>query len=133
MNQSMVWDTIAAWWGAVSGTLASAVIVWNFCRDRPKIKVNVNINPILNENYIKVTASNIGKYPVYLEGVGLTLKNSLGSYQMNAQMEPHIFINPKLDPGLSKEFVFKIKQTEEDNLKEAWVCDAVGRVWRCKL
>jgi len=135
----MAWGTIAAWWGAISGTLANVVIVWNFCRDRPRIKVNVKTNMRLtpntftndpNEPFILITALNIGKYPVYLSKAWLNLKNSSQSILMAG---PNNFKTEKLEPGLSRDFVAKQSQIDLDNLKEAYVCDAVGRKFKCKI
>lgn len=135
----MVLDTIAAWWGAVSGTLASVVIVLNFSRDKARVKVTVKMNMRLipntltddpNEAVILVTASNIGKYPVYLSKAWFTLKNSPDSLLLAG---PINFKTEKLDPGLSRDFPAKQSQIDVNKLKEASVCDAVGREWKCKV
>ena len=90
-------------------------------------------NPITNEpneNFVLVTAANVGKYPVYLTKAWFTLKNSSQSLLMAG---PNNFKTEKLQPGLSRDFIGKQSQIDVNNLKAAWVCDAVGRKWKCKI
>lgn len=140
ISKDMAWDTIAAWWGAIFGTLANIVIVWNFFRDRPRIKVTVKMNMKLtvpnpftndpNDTFVLVTAANVGRYPVYLAKAWFTLKNSSQSLLMAG---PDNFKTEKLEPGLSRDFVGKQSQIDLNNLKEAYVCDAVGRKFKCRV
>jgi hypothetical protein len=135
----MVWDTIAAWWGAISGTLASAVIAWNFFRDRPRVKVSVTKNMRITpnyitenteENFILITAANTGKYPVYLSKAYFTLRASSKSLLLAG---PNNLKTERLEPGLSRDFIGVQDKNDLSDLKKAIVCDAVGRKFECKI
>lgn len=132
--------TIVAWWGAVLGTVGTAIHVWNFWRDRPRVKVSVKTdmrlttpNPFSvdpNEDFIVITASNMGKHPVYLSKAWVTLRTSPKSFLLGG---PTNFKTEKLEPGLSRDFIGKESGIDVGNLKEAWVCDAVNHTFKCKI
>ena len=127
----MTGGMLVAWWGAILGTIGSALSMWNLWRDRPQIKVSVKkdirLTNNLEKNFILITAANIGKYPVYLSKAYFTLRTSSQSLLLTGQK------TGKLEPGLSQDFICVQDKLNLNDLKEAIVRDAVGRKFKCKI
>lgn len=137
----MIGSMIVAWWGAILGTIGTGLSVWNFWRDRPRIKVSLAKDIVLSENdmtnnpeekFIVITAANVGKCPVYLYKAYFTLRNAQASAGL-VLGGPRNFHTEILNPGLKRDFPAVQSQCDLSKLKEACVVDAVERKFKCKV
>ena len=135
----MIGETLVAWWGAILGTVGTGLSIWNFWRDRPRIKVSVAKDIQLSENdmtdnpeekFIMITAANVGKHPVHLSKAYFTLRTSKQSLLLGGARN---FSTGILNPGLKRDFPAIQSKLDLSNLKEAYVVDAVERNFKCKI
>ncbi|MFH1371465.1 MAG: hypothetical protein ABII09_09310 [Planctomycetota bacterium] len=135
----MIGGTLIAWWGAILGTVGTGISIWNYWRDRPRIKVSVAKNIKLSENdmtdnpeemFVMITAANVSKLPVYLSKAYFTLRTSTQSILLEG---PHNFSTKILNPGLRRDFLAIQSRLDLSDIKEAYVVDAVDRKFKCKV
>ncbi len=137
----MIGGMVVAWWGAILGTVGTGLSVWNFWRDRPRIKVSVAKDMLLSENdmtdnpkekFIVITAANVGRCPVHLYKAYFTLRNAPASegLVLGGRRNFHTEI---LNPGLKRDFPAIQSKCDLRSLKEAYVVDAVERKFKCKI
>lgn len=132
-------EIIVAWWGAVLGTIGTVLHVCKFLRDRPRVRVTVQKditllpNPLTdspNEKILLITASNIGNQPVHLSKAWISQRRSKESLLLAGPMN---FSTQILEPGKSRDFPCIQSQCNLTDLKKAYVADAVGRTFKCKI
>jgi hypothetical protein len=131
--------TFVAWWGAILGTVGTGLSIWNFWRDRPRIKVSVAKDIMLSENYltdnpeekfILITAANVGRHPVHLYKAYFTQRTATEALILTG---PRNFGTEILNPGLKRDFPAIQSKLDLSNLKEAYVVDAIERKFKCKI
>ncbi len=135
----MISGTFVAWWGAILGTIGTSLSIWNFWRDKPRIKVSVAKDMLLSENFmtddpkekfICITAANVGRCPVYLSKAYFTMRTSTKSWLLVGSRN---FSTKILESGMNRDFLVIQKEHNLNDLKEAYVVDAVGRKFKCKI
>ena len=135
----MIGGILVAWWGAILGTLGTGLSIWNFWRDRPRIKVSVAKDILLSENdmtnnskekFIMITAANVGRYPVHLYKAYFTLRTSTKSLLLGG---PRNFSTRVVEPGLKSDFPAIQSKLDLSDLKEDHVVDAIDRKFKCKI
>lgn len=135
----MIGGILVAWWGAILGTLGTGLSIWNFWRDRPRIKVSVAKDILLPENdmtnnskekFIMITAANVGRHPVHLYNAYFTLRTSTKSLILAG---PRNFSTRIVEPGLKSDFPAIQSKCDLSDLSEAYVVDAVERKFKCKV
>jgi hypothetical protein len=132
-------EIIVAWWGAVLGTVGTFLHLWKFLRDRPCVKVTVQKDMTLlpneltnnpDEKFLFITAANMGNQPVHLSKAWFTQRRSKESLLLAG---PTNFSTRTLEPGQRRDFPAIQRQCNLTDLKEAYVQDAVGRTFKCKI
>jgi len=128
----MIAGILVAWWGAILGTVGTGLSVWNFWRDRPRIKVSVKNDMTNNpqERFILITAANVGRCPIYLSKAYFTIRTSTKYWLLTGSRN---FSTKIVEPGLNRDFLVIQSEHNLSDLKEAYVEDAVGRKFKCKI
>ncbi|MBN2590553.1 MAG: hypothetical protein JXA96_11885 [Sedimentisphaerales bacterium] len=135
----MKYEIIVAWWGAILGTIGTFLHVWKFLRDRPRVKVTLQKDMTLlpktltddpNEKILIITASNIGNQPVHLSKAYFSQRQSK---EFLILAGPINFSTKILESGQRRDFPAIQSKCNLTNLKKAYVEDAVGRKFKCRI
>ena len=135
----MIGGTLVAWWGAILGTVGTGLSIWNFWRDRPRIKVSVGKDFVYSGNdmtdypkgkCILIIAANVGRHPVHLYKAYFTLRSSTKSLLLTG---PSNLCTEILNPGLVRNFPITQSKCDLADLRQAYVVDAVERKFKCKV
>ena len=130
-----------AWYGAIVATLSMLISALKYFRDRTKIKVKVSQGFLayphkLDKNIqIFIKAVNIGRRPVTLTSVGVSLKNKKEIVIIDRMTQKLPF---KLTEGnqcqawiTKKELLDYIKK-EKTCVVSAWYQNASGKIYKAK-
>ena len=82
------------------------------------------------EKILIITAANMGNQPVHLSKAWITQRRSRQSLLFTGPMN---FSTASLEPGQKRDFLAIQSQFNLINLKKAYVVDAVGREFKCRI
>jgi hypothetical protein len=98
--------------------------------------MKISPNTITNnadQCFLIITANNVGKHPVHIAKAYVELSKPEQGKKFILLAGPDNFHTEELRPGLKRDFIGKQNGLDMANFKCAYVEDAVGRKFKCKV
>jgi hypothetical protein len=135
-----------AWYGAIIATISLGLNIYKIWKDRPHLKITirkdyeivgfddsnkeVNLEP--RKSFWLLSIANVSKYKLTIDQIGVEWKDKKGGAIVVKDYNGPIQTFA-LAPYTSRQFIFSEELLPLNKIKNVWIKDATGKIWRNKL